>query len=173
MDFKITGYKHRNGGRPGGLGWQSCGGGGRVGGCGGVCVCRHLEPYTERNHITREKSLVTPRNTPPKIAHLTQPSNCTECPQRGQRRNGRMYVWYRHLYRGRHWYDHNERNLCLCAYDYVCPIHVVHTCTCSCRHTHTHTHTHTHRGMGLNHQKGMKSHSLQELGETFRGYYAK
>ena len=39
--------------------------------------------------------------------------------------------------------------------------------------THTHTHTHTHRGMGLNHQKGMKSHSLQELGETFRGYYAK
>ena len=30
----------------------------------------------------------------------------------------------------------------------------------------------THRGMGLNHQKGMKSHSLQEPGETFRGYYA-
>ena len=29
-----------------------------------------------------------------------------------------------------------------------------------------------HRGMGLNHQKGMKSHSLQEPGETFREYYA-
>ena len=39
--------------------------------------------------------------------------------------------------------------------------------------TYTHTHTHTHRGMRLNHQKGMKSHSLQELGENFRGYYAK
>ena len=38
--------------------------------------------------------------------------------------------------------------------------------------SHTHTHTHTHTGMGLNHQKGMKSHSLQEPGETFRGYYA-
>ena len=35
------------------------------------------------------------------------------------------------------------------------------------------TRSHTqHRGMGLNHQKGMKSHSLQEPGETFREYYA-
>ena len=39
MDFKITGYKHRNGRQPGGLGWRSCGGGGEGGGLRrGVCV---------------------------------------------------------------------------------------------------------------------------------------
>ena len=33
-----------------------------------------------------------PRNTPPKSPHST---HSTECPRRGQRRDGRVYVWYR------------------------------------------------------------------------------
>ena len=93
----------------------------------------------------------------PKSPPSTQPSHSTECPRRGQRSYGRVYVWDRPPppYLGRHPYTQKERALCLCAY--------------ACIYSHTHTHTHAHRGMGLNHQKGMKSHSLQELGETFRG----
>ena len=39
--------------------------------------------------------------------------------------------------------------------------------------THTHTHPAAETGQELETTgKGMKSHSLQEPGETFRGYYA-
>ena len=40
-------------------------------------------------------------------------------------------------------------------------------------HIYTQRHTCTYTDRNTSHQKGMKSHSLQELRETFRGSYAK
>lgn len=80
-------------------------------------------------------------------------------------------------------YKQNDRTLCLCAYTCIYSGARVRTRMQTDRQTHTHTHTHTHptpthpnppppphthTQMGLNHQKGMKSHSLQELGAIFR-----
>ena len=140
-----------------------------AGGLRDIRAHHHLAPHRERNPITRETSPGIPQDTPPKIPHPTQPGNSTECLRRGAGRYARVHVWYRHLYLGRHPYKQNDRTLCLCAY----------TCIYSGARADTHTHTPhtrpphpptppTHTQMGLNHQKGMTSHSLQELGEIFR-----
>lgn len=132
-----------------------------------------LAPHRERNPITRETSPGIPQDTPPKIPHPTQPGNSTECLRRGPRRYARVYVWYRHLYLGRHPYKQNDRTLCLCADTCIYSGSRVRT-RMQTHPPHTHTHPHhphphpPHTQMGLNHQKGMKSHSLQELGEIFR-----
>ena len=116
----------------------------------------HLIPWglPERETTSLGKRVLRfPRNTPPKSPPSTQPSHSTECPRRGRTKKIRTCVCVGSTppYLGRHPYTQKERALCLCAYACI------------------YSFTHTHRGMGINHPKGMKSHSLQELGETFRG----
>ena len=94
----------------------------------------HLIPWglPERETTSLGKRVLRfPRNTPPKSPPSTQPSHSTECPRRGHRSYGRVYVWDRPPppYLGRHPYTQKERALCLCAY--------------ACIYSHTHTHTHT------------------------------
>ena len=58
----------------------------------------HLIPWglPERETTSLGKRVLRfPRNTPPKSPPSTQPSHSTECPRRGQRSYGRVYVWDR------------------------------------------------------------------------------
>ena len=104
-----------------------------------------------------------PRNTPPKIPHSTQPTNSTECPRRGQRRCGHMYVWYWHLNLGRHLYKHNDRSLCA----YAC----IYLFMCTCAHVHADTHTHTHTHTQRNGTQPPEGNEISQSAGTWRDLY--